>query len=157
LLVAPAALWCIGWLAEIGLGGLAVWLAGRHGPALLGVLVNLAVVMRFVVTLRPGRVPLITRYANHDEAGPVPQADGYTRALTAAWALLLGGFAALHAGAMLDLWASGDVALAQGAAVALLFLGEHWLRGRLFPGLGRFTPLRTFRAIRRSIGAQHAA
>ena len=72
-------LWPALWLAALALefaaGGLATWLAGPHGPALLGIAANLLVAWRFAATLRPGAVPLITRYARHDPAGLPPRAE----------------------------------------------------------------------------------
>lgn len=150
-------IWIGAVLLEIAAGGLAVWLAGRHGPALLAVLVNLSVCLRFGITLLPGRVPLITRYARFDEAGLPPECEGYTRGLTVAWTGLLGLFATVHSGAFLDLWSNRAVSAVQGAAMPLFFLAEHPVRGWLFPQLGRVTPWRTLRAMRTSFGAPHAA
>jgi uncharacterized membrane protein len=134
-------------------GGIALWLAGRHGPALVAVLVNLAVALRFAITLRPGQVPLITRYARCDAAGLPLHAEAYTRGLTAFWCWLLAGFALLHAAAMAGWWSTATLSLLQSAACLALFLGEHALRSRLLPELGRATPWRTVRAII----AHHAA
>lgn len=134
-------------------GGIALWLAGRHGPALVAVLVNLAVALRFALTLRPGRVPLITRYARCDVAGLPSHAEAYTRGLTAVWCWLLAGFALLHAAAMAGWWSTAALSLLQSAVCVALFLGEHALRTRRLPELGRATPWRTVRAII----AHHAA
>lgn len=141
------ALWALAILPELALGALAVWLAGRHGPALVAVLINLLVGLRFARTLRPGRIPLITRYARWDRMGLPVECEGYTRRLTAAWAGLLVGFALLHALALLDLWPTAAVARWQGMAFALFFLGEHVLRSLRMPQLGIATPWRTFAAI----------
>jgi uncharacterized membrane protein len=151
------ALWIGAALLEVAVGGVAVWLAGRHGPALVGVLLNLAVCLRFASTLRPGRVPLITRYARCDPHGLPAECEGYTRMLTTLWALLTAGFALVHAGAFLDLWSTRTVSVLQTAAFLTLFLGEHPLRAWLFPQLGRVTPWRTVRAMVSSFGAPHAA
>ena len=152
-----AALWLLAWLLEGLAAMLAVWLAGRHGPALLAVLLNLVVCLRFAVTLRPGEVPLITRYSRFDGVPAASRCDAYTRRLTAAWAVLLGLFALAQAGAVLDLWTTRQVSALEGALLLLLFLAEHPLRRRLFPDLGKVTPWRTLRAMRRAIGARHAA
>lgn len=141
------ALWSLAILPELALGGLAVWLAGRHGPALVAMILNLLVGLRFALTLRPGRVPLITRYARWDRMGLPAECEGYTRRLTAAWAALLGGFALLHALALPDLWPTAAVARWQGIATVLFFLGEHVLRSLRMPQLGIATPWRTFSAI----------
>jgi uncharacterized membrane protein len=147
------ALWLLAVAAEMLAGGALVWLAGRHGPALAAVLVNLAVALRFALTLRPGQVPLITRYARSDRAGLPLHGEAYTRALTAFWAWLLAGFALLHAAALAGWWSTAALSLLQSAACLALFLGEHALRSRRLPELGRATPWRTFRAIL----AHHAA
>jgi uncharacterized membrane protein len=151
------AIWLGLLLLEVAAGGVLLWLAGRHGPALLASLVNLAVCLRFAVSLRPGSVPLITHYARFDEIGLPRECEGYTRRLTVAWAGLLGLFVLLHAAAMLDVWTTSAISTAESLAVLALFLGEHPLRGWLFPQMGRVTPLRTLRALRLSFGARHAA
>lgn len=146
------------WLAAVALecaaGGMATWLAGRHGPALIGVAANLLIAWRFAATLRPGAVPLITHYARHDPAGLPPRAERYTRRLTAAWAILLGVFALAHAAAIAGLWPLPAVSLTEAVLCTLGFLGEHLLRSRLFPELGRATPWRTVSAIR-AAGLSH--
>jgi uncharacterized membrane protein len=152
-----ALLWLAAWLLEAAAAMAAIWLAGRHGPALLAVLLNLAVCLRFATTLRPGEVPLITRYSRFDGVPASPRCDAYTRRLTAVWAVLLGLFALAQAGAVLDHWTTRQVSALEGALLLLLFLAEHPLRGRLFPELGPVTPLRTLRAMRLAIGARHAA
>ncbi|TCH98018.1 hypothetical protein EJV46_12465 [Roseococcus sp. SYP-B2431] len=144
---AGPALWALAILPELALGAAAVWLAGRHGPALAAILVNLVVGLRFALTLRPGDVPLITRYARCDRMGLPAECEGYTRRLTAAWALLVAGFALLHGLTLLDAWPMAAVARAQGIAFVLFFLGEHVLRSLVMPQLGLATPWRTFSAI----------
>jgi uncharacterized membrane protein len=134
-----------------------LWAAGRHGPALLAVLVNLAVSLRFAVTLRPGSVPLITRYARFDEQGLPRECEGYTRTLTGTWAALLALLAAAHAATLLDFATTRTMSLMQSVLLAALFLGEHPLRRHLYPQIGRATPLRTLRAMRLALGTRHAA
>lgn len=150
------ALWLIALMLEVAAGGVAVWLAGRQGPALVGMAVNLLIALRFAVTLRPGAVPLITRFARHDPAGAPARVEAYTRRLTAAWALLLGLFTLAHAAPMLGLWSLVGVSLVESLACMAFFLGEHALRSRLFPELGRATPRRTLRAVCSAVGARHA-
>lgn len=148
--------WIAAVLAELGAGGVLVWAFGRHGPAVLAVAANLAVCARFAVTLRHGSVPLITRYARHDRAGLPPGAEAYTRRLTAVWVWFLLAAAFVHAGAIIDIWTTAVVGTAQGVLMVALFLGEHPLRGRLFPELAPATPWRTFGAMRRAHEARHA-
>ncbi len=109
-------------------------------------------------SLRPGRVPLITRIVAALEGLPADQvaADlrAYTRALTAGWALLLGLLAAINL--LLALIASpGGLLASAGIAspltisrtqwswfanllnygiVGAAFVGEYWVRKRRFPG-----------------------
>lgn len=120
---------------------------GRSGPPLLAALGNLLAGLRFAWTLFPGREPLISRYSRFDAAG-LPDADGrYTRRLTLVWALLLIGFALAFLLAALGLLPVAPLARLHPTLVAALFLGEHAVRSRCFPELGRVTPLRTIRAI----------
>jgi len=82
-------------------------------------------------TLLPGRVPLIERIARvSDPLLPTPLRR-YTRRLTAVWC----GYFIL---AVLLAWLPGEAFARAGLLVwvgtAVLFIGEHWLRPRLFPG-----------------------
>ena len=124
--------------------------------AALPVLANLAVCTRFATTLLPGREPLITRYTRFDMGGMPPECRPYTRALTAAWAGFLAGFAALHALALAGFWPSWPVLAAEAGLGAALFLGEHALRNLRFPQHGRATVRRTLRAVRLAREAGHA-
>lgn len=151
---AGAAFWVLALVLELALGAVAVWLAGRHGPALVGAALNLMIGLRFAATLRTGRVPLITRYARADMAALPPEAERYTRALTGIWAALLAGFAALHALAVLGHWSTGAVSLVQAILFPGFFLAEHVVRNRRLPQIGRSTPGRTLRAIVASVTAK---
>lgn len=144
---AGPALWALAIIPELALGAAAAWLAGRHGPALVAMLLNLAVAVRFALTLRPGRLPLITRYARCDRAGLPPEGEAYTRRLTWAWTGLLTAFALLHGLSLSDLWPMAAVARGQAIAFVALFLGEHVLRSLVMPQLGIATPWRTLAAI----------
>jgi uncharacterized membrane protein len=85
--------WC-GWIA-LGAALLLLGLRGQGvlGLALLPILVNAALCRLFARTLARGREPLIARVIRILE-GParlaLPRVAGYARALTLAWALLLG-------------------------------------------------------------------
>lgn len=134
---------------EAAAGSAILHLSREAGPALLAACGSLLASLRFGWTLRPGAEPLISRYSRFDAAGP-PDRDGrYTRRLTAAWALLLGGFALAFLAAALGLCAAAPLWRLQPALCAAFFLGEHLLRRRCFPGLGRVTPLQTLHAIYR--------
>jgi uncharacterized membrane protein len=108
---------------------------------------------RFAVTLLPGREPLISRYSRYDSSRDPEAQASYTRGLTALWAILLTGFAALYVIAGLRAWSVGPMALAQLFFCMGFFLAEHLERNRRFPEDGRATPLRTIRAIRRAEAA----
>lgn len=146
--LAGALLWGLAVALELAFGAWAWRALGPRGGPLLGLALNGLVALRFALTLRPRAVPLITRYARADRMGLPREAEGYTRALTALWAGLIGGFALAQAGPLLSLWTTRDVTLAQAAACLALFLGEHAWRNRALPQLGRATPWRTLRAIR---------
>ncbi|HZF75516.1 MAG TPA: hypothetical protein VE033_06755 [Acetobacteraceae bacterium] len=153
--------WPVLWVAAVALevlaGGVAIWLAGQHGPALLAVVLNALVCARFAATLRPGAEPLITQYGRFDRDGLPPECEGYTRALTVAWTVLIGAFSLAHAvPPLLGLGSTAMLSKAQGAIMLAFFLGEHVLRNRRFPHLGPATPWRTLRAMWLSLGARHA-
>lgn len=82
-------------------------------------------------TLRPGQEPLITRIARVSDPGLPPALLRYTRRLTAAWCayFLLAALLAATAGG-----AGSWTGLLAAAGSAVLFVGEHRLRPRLFPG-----------------------
>ena len=88
-------------------------------------------------TLRHAQVPLIQRVATVSDPALAPELRRYTRRLTAVWCAYFTSAAVLSfiaaatstAGHALEwtgtlIW-SGTIAL---------FVGEHWLRPRLFPG-----------------------
>jgi uncharacterized membrane protein len=131
--------------------------ASRIG-LLLPVLADLAMAMHFGTTLRPGREPLIARYDRFDPASSPAESAGYTRALTRLWALLFLALAPLHAVLLLQLGLSPLPVMTVTFALMLsLFLGEHLVRSRRFPRLGRATPARTLRAVVAAHTAHHHA
>jgi uncharacterized membrane protein len=82
-------------------------------------------------TLRAGQTPLIEQIARvSDPAMTVPM-QRYTRWLTAVWAAYF-VIAALVAVGVRNAGASAGAWVWAGAG--LLFVGEHWLRPRFFPG-----------------------
>jgi uncharacterized membrane protein len=111
-----------------------------HTPGLWRVLSGLALLWLAVVfgrTLHHAQVPLIQRVASASDPALPPELCRYTRRLTAVWcgyftsaaALTFIAAASSTAGYALEwtgtlIW-SGTIAL---------FVGEHWLRPRLFPG-----------------------
>lgn len=82
-------------------------------------------------TLRSGAVPLIERIARVSDPNMTPALRRYTRTLTAIWCVYF------LLAALLTL-AAAQPPLRMGAWVwagtAALFVGEHWLRPRFFPG-----------------------
>ena len=85
-------------------------------------------------TLLPGREPLITRIARVSDPALAPHLCRYTRRLTAVWT----GYFVFAA--MLGVF-SNAAGLLVWVGTVILFVGEHWLRPRLFPG-ERFPGLR---------------
>jgi uncharacterized membrane protein len=143
--------------AVLSVGALVLpWEREALGAA-LAVSANLAACYGFAVTLLPGREPLISRYTRFDFGHLPPDCAGYTRALTAIWAALLGAFAAAQAAALAGLWRSADVLAAEAAVCAAVFLGEHVVRGRRFPHHGQATLRRTLRAVRLAHAERDAA
>ena len=83
-------------------------------------------------TLRPGQVPLIERIARVSDPAMTLPLRRYTRRLTAIWC---GYFviAALLSASIGHAFRGTGLLVLLGSV--LLFVGEHWLRPRLFPGL----------------------
>ena len=110
------------------------WLQSLDGAGwwrILPVLVLGWLAFFFGRTLRAGQVPLIERIARVSEPELPQPLLRYTRWLTAIWA-------AYFVLAALLTVTTGSASLGAGAWVwagtAVLFVGEHWLRPRLFPG-----------------------
>jgi len=106
------------------------WTALRY----LSPVVLLGLALFFGRTLRPGHTPLIERIARRSTAVLSDALCRYTRLLTAIWCGYFVGAAALSA---IAVWwggvAFGRVGLAVLAGSVLLFVGERWLRPRIFP------------------------
>lgn len=82
-------------------------------------------------TLRRGRTPLIERIARIGDPAMTPALERYTRTLTAVWC------AYFVAAAVVSIVAGQSLAWTGAAVWAgtfILFVGEHRLRPRLFPG-----------------------
>lgn len=82
-------------------------------------------------TLRAGQMPLIERIARVSDPDIKPALRRYTRLLTAVWCayFVLAALVALAADT-----ASFLTGVWVGAGSVVLFVGEHWLRHRIFPG-----------------------
>lgn len=95
------------------------------------VLVQGALAWLFARSLRPGLVPLITRYALAMGATDRPEVWRYTRRLTLAWALLCGGLALLSAVLAISVSTTTWALFANGINylfLAALFMLEYPLR-----------------------------
>jgi uncharacterized membrane protein len=82
-------------------------------------------------TLRPPAAPLIERIARVSEPELAPPLQRYTRRLTALWSAYFVLAALLTMTARPASFSSGAWVW---AGTVMLFVGEHWLRPRLFPG-----------------------
>jgi uncharacterized membrane protein len=139
------------------IGGLSVAGAlGHGGDAVLGklliavpLLFNALMLSLFGGSLRPGRIPLITRFSRF-ERGPAvdPRIECYTRRLTALWAAFFAAVLAVASAAALSgaLVAASWICsvFAPGAAFAI-FIAEHLYRGfrkDVFGGASLFGTLR---------------
>ena len=104
-----------------------VWASLRYLPPL----VLLWLAFFFGRTLRPGATPLIERIARRSNAALPVALCRYTRRLTAIWCGYFVIAAVLTATANVGY---GPVSLAVWSGTVVLFVGERWIRPRLFPG-----------------------
>lgn len=107
---------------------------GWTGVRYLSPLALLWLAFFFGRTLRPGRTPLIEQIARRSSALLSVPLRRYTRRLTAIWCVYFVGAAAMSA--VLAWWGGatlGSMGVAILAGSALLFVGEHRLRSRIFP------------------------
>ena len=109
------------------LGGLDEAVLWRAVPVLL--LGWLAIF--FGRTLRAGHVPLIEQVARVRDPALTPALCRYTRRLTAIWSAYFAAAALLSTVVKLPFWWAGGLVW---LGVIGLFVGEHRLRSRLFPG-----------------------
>jgi len=112
-----------------------------------GAYMTLAVV--FGRSLAPGQIALCTRWAAALQGPLAPEAQRYTRAVTAAWTVFFTSIsllsALLYALAPLRVWSIFSNFLTLPLA-ALMFVGEYALRQRLLPSMRRITLADTARA-----------
>jgi uncharacterized membrane protein len=82
-------------------------------------------------TLRAGQVPLIERIARIGDPVLTPALCRYTRRLTVVWCVYFVVVALLTLpSSMRFAW----ISVLTWSGTIVLFVGEHWLRPRLFPG-----------------------
>ena len=136
------ALWA-GWSALESHFGLVYWL--QH------VGMQLILFMTFGRTLIAGRQPLCTRFARAVHAVVTPQHEIYTRQVTIAWALFFGAMALastlLFFLAPLATWSVFANFLTL-PLVALMFVGEYWVRRWMLPEMRHMHILDAVRAFR---------
>lgn len=123
--------------ALLGLAVPGPWLyLGQH------VGIHLFLALAFGGTLRPGHTALITQLARRVHREFTPAMAAYTRQLTIMWTLYFVVTATLslllYAFASFDAWALFANLLTP-IAVAVVFVGEHWIRYRLHPEFERAT------------------
>jgi uncharacterized membrane protein len=114
-------------------------------------LVHLALCVSFAATLRPGRLPLITRAAQRVHGPLQPAMAVYTRQVTLVWAIYFLAMAMLSVLVyLLAPWSAWSLLanVLTPLAIAALFGGEYLLRYRLHPEFDRATMADAFRAYR---------
>lgn len=123
--------------ALLGLAVSGPWLyLGQH------VGIHLFLALGFGGTLRPGHTALITQMARRVHREFPSALAAYTRRLTVMWTAYFVAMATLslllYAFASFDAWALFANVLTP-IAVAVVFVGEHWIRYRLHPEFERTT------------------
>ncbi len=120
--------------------------------SLLPVLVYLFLLILFADTLRVGRVPMISRFAQMEQGELTEELSIYTRRLTAIWCVFFAGMAVLTMG--LAAWAAPEVwfmhtFFVSYLLIAVLFLGEFAYRRWRYPQYRHASPLQLLRNIRK--------
>jgi uncharacterized membrane protein len=110
---------------------------------LLPVLAYCALFLLFAGTLRPGRVPLISRFARLEQGELTAELQSYTRRLTVIWCAFFAGMAMLALG--LAAWAPRKVWFMHTfffsyLMIAMLFLGEFAYRRWRYPNYRHASP-----------------
>ncbi|WP_284616929.1 hypothetical protein [Aquabacterium humicola] len=114
--------------------------------------VHAALGLGFAASLRGPGLPLISQVARRVHGGRMgPELLAYTTAVTRLWTGYFFGMAGLSA--IVFVWGSWDAwsllaNLLTPATIALLFVGEHWLRYRLHPEFERVSIADAVRAFR---------
>jgi uncharacterized membrane protein len=123
------------------------WLA-----TLLPVLVYCALLVFFADTLRPGRVPLISRFAQMEQGELSAELRIYTRRLTVIWCVFFAAMAGLAMGlaawAPLQVWSLHTFFFSY-LLIAMLFLGEYIYRRWRYPHYRHASPWQLLQNIRR--------
>lgn len=111
--------------------GLADWVNAQHLMRWLPVAFLAWLAIFFGMTLRRGHTPLIERIARVSDPHLPPELCLYTRRLTFIWCAY---FVVLCALVPLLAWSAIWLVALPWVGTLMLFVGEHWLRRRLFPG-----------------------
>lgn len=127
-------------------------LSGAWIATLLPVFIHCALFMLFAATLRPGRIPLISRFAQIEQGELSAELRTYTRRLTVIWCAFFAAMAALALG--LAAWAPVDfwflhTSVTSYLLIAMLFLGEYLYRRWRYPHYSHASPWQLLRNIRR--------
>jgi uncharacterized membrane protein len=151
-------------LGLLAIGGLGAWrspgtslalTAGATHAIAYGVLA-----WGFAASLLPGRHALITSLARRINPRFRPEMEAYTRRLTWAWCGCFGAELVASAGLLLlgpAGWWQAFVSLWHAAPVLALFVGEHLIRRRVFPGEIPTATLAVLRGIRKPQPVRPAA
>jgi uncharacterized membrane protein len=123
---------------------------GARFATLLPVLAYCALFTLFAGTLRPGHVPLISRFARMEQGELTAELQSYTRRLTAVWCAFFAGMAFLALG--LAAWAPSQVWYLHTfffsyLLIAMLFLGEFAYRRWRYPHYRHASPWQLLRNI----------
>lgn len=127
-------------MAVLAVVGVSTWAKEPRFLLVLPTLINVALLVTFGATLRPGAVPMVERFARlaHDDL--TPQQQAHCRAVTYVWCLFFvaNGATALYLAltASTRTWTlyTGLVAY---VLMGLLFAGEYVVRSYRFRHLGR--------------------
>jgi uncharacterized membrane protein len=102
----------------------------------------------FGASLRPGREPLITTFSRLARGHLPDEVVPYTRRLTIVWTVVMSVLTvALSVVALVRPGLLGGAVTTSIGLIVALFLGEHWVRHRVFPHLPLTPPLRTGRIV----------
>jgi uncharacterized membrane protein len=116
------------------------------------VLVYCALLVFFAATLRPGRVPLISRFAQMEQGELSAELHTYTRRLTIIWCVFFAAMAGLAMGlaawAPLRIWSLHTFFFSY-LLIAMLFFGEYLYRRWRYPHYRHASPWTLLSNIRR--------
>ena len=107
------------------------------------VAINLALAAVFAYTLRPGAVPMISRFARRERGTLEPELVGYTRGLTAGWVAFFVAMAAVAVALPLAGWTTAWLAFAlvgNYVLIAAFLVAEYLYRRRRFAHLRHAPP-----------------